>query len=126
VPYEQRNGIDTVEAILDTVYKSTGLRIVVGNLPFWPTQMVSFGASGEPARDALARLFAQTASGPLSYRLVFDPTPDRMRTFDYMINVRPTAYAAPMATPGVAQISVSPPPAVTSQTSDSRPNRTKV
>jgi hypothetical protein len=127
VPYAQRNVADTTEAILDAVYKATGLRITIGSLPFWPTQMVSFGASGESARDALARLFAQTAGGPLTYRLVFDPRPDRMRTFDYMINVKETGYIGPMAPPGLGPMVVSPPPAATSQQpADSRPGQTKV
>jgi predicted RecA/RadA family phage recombinase len=114
IPNAQRSALETAEAIFDAVYKATGLRIVMGTFPYWPTQMVSFGAAGEPARDALARLFVQMAAAPLSYRLVFDPAPDRMRIFDYMLNVRRTAYVAPMAAPNPGS-RVSPPPAATSQ-----------
>jgi hypothetical protein len=95
IPYAERNVADTVEAILGAASKATELRIVLGTIPFWPTQMVSFGASREPARDALARLFAQTARGTLSYRLIFAPKLDRMRTFDYTLNVRPAGMRQP-------------------------------
>jgi len=71
-----------MQAILDAVNAATGLHIVLGVIHFWPTQMVSFGAREEPARDALARLFAQTTGASLSYRLLFDPIPDKMRIFD--------------------------------------------
>jgi hypothetical protein len=115
VPYARRNVAETAEAIFDALYKATGLRIVIGTFPFWSTDVVSFGAAQEPARAALARLFAQTGRGPLSYRLTFDPRPDPMRIFDYMINVQQTGYASPTAPPGLGPITVSPGPAVTSQ-----------
>jgi hypothetical protein len=115
VPYAQRSVADTAAAIFDEVYKVTGLRIVIGSFPFSPTDMVSFAASGEPARDALARLFAQTAGGPLSYRLNFDPRPDVMRISDYMINVQGTGYVSPMAPAGLGPIIVSPGPSISTQ-----------
>jgi len=52
VPNAERNVADTVEAILGAASRASGLRIVLGSVPFWPTQLVSFGASREPARDA--------------------------------------------------------------------------
>ena len=115
IPYAQRSVAETAQAIFDAVYKATELRIVIGAFPFWPTDVVSFGVSGEPARDALARLFTQTGRAPLSYRLTFDPKPDLMRIFDYMINIQPTGYVSPMAPSGLGPILVSPAPAVTSQ-----------
>lgn len=111
IPYAQRSVSDTVQAIFDAVYKATGLRIVIGNLPFWPTDVVSFGASGVSARDALAQLFVQTRRGPLSYRLTFDPKPDTMRFFDYMINVQPTGFVVPAAPADLRPILGSPAPA---------------
>ena len=96
VPFAKRSVSDTAQAILDAVNKATGLNIVIGTFPFWPTDTISFSATGEPARDALARLFAQTGKGGFSYSLLFDPKPDTMRIFDYMINVRPAGYVAPM------------------------------
>ncbi len=102
IPNAQRTVVETTEAILEAVHKATGLRIVMGAFPYWPVETVGFGASGEPARDALARLFAQTAAAPLSYRLVFEPRPDLMRDADYVLNVRRTAYVAPIAPLGAA------------------------
>jgi hypothetical protein len=96
IPSASRNMADTVQAILDEVNKATGLQIVLGVAHFWPTQMVTFGASGVAARDALAALFAQ-ASLSFSYRLNFDPIPDKMRTFDYTLNLRPVGSVAPGA-----------------------------
>jgi len=87
----QRSLVDTTQAILDAVQRATGLRIVTGKFPYLPVQMVSFGASGEPARDALARLFAQSSAALQSYRLIFEPTPDLMRDTDYVLNVGPVA-----------------------------------
>ena len=115
VPYAQRTVAEAAQAIFDAVYKATGLRIVIGTFPFWPKDVVSFGASGEAARDALGRLFAQTGRGSFSYRLTFDPRPDRMRIFDYMINVQPTGYVSPAAPPGLGPVVGSPSPVVTSQ-----------
>jgi hypothetical protein len=96
IPSASRNMADTVQAILDAVNKATGLQIVLGVAHFWPTQMVSFGASGEETRDALARLFAQSSLS-LSYRLVFDPIPDKMRSLDYALNLRPVGRVTPGA-----------------------------
>jgi hypothetical protein len=95
VPYAQRTVADTVQAILDSLGQSTGVTIVIGALPFWPTDVVTFGVSGLPARDALANLLSQTGKGAFSYRLLFDPRPDSMRVFDYMINVQRTGYVSP-------------------------------
>ena len=96
IPSAERNAADTMQAILDEVDRATGLRITLGWVRFLPTQMVTFAASREPARDALARLFVQLGGeGSLSYRLLFDPVPDKMRIFDYTLNVRPVSHAAP-------------------------------
>ena len=95
IPYANRSASDTADAIWNAVYKATGLRIAIGDFPFWPTDAVSFGVNGEPARDALAKLFAQAApSKPLSYRLLFDPRTELPRPFDYMLNVHATAPAS--------------------------------
>ncbi len=104
VQYANRSVAETAEAILAGVYHATGRTIVVGAFPYFPTDMVSFGANAEPARNALARLFAETAKSPLSYRLLFDPKPDRARGSDYMLNVQPVGYRAPMAPPGLGRI----------------------
>jgi len=108
VPYAQRSVADTAQAIFDAVNQATGLKIVIGTFPFLPTQTVSFGVSSESARDALAELFAQTAGRAVSYRLTFDPKPDTMRIFDYMINIRPTGYTPAVAPPSLGPIQVSP------------------
>lgn len=122
IPSARRTVAETAQAIFDAVYKATGLRIEIGTFPFWPTDVVTFGVSGELARDALANLFAQTGKGPLSYRLTFDPRPDSMRVFDYMINVQRTGYVSPMAPPGFGPIVGTPDPTVTSQNpTNSRP-----
>lgn len=113
VPNAQRTVAEAAQTIFDAVNQATGLRIVIGTFPFWPKDVVNFGASAEPARDALARLFAQTGRGPFSYRLTFDPKPDPMRIFDYMINVQLAGYVSPVAPPGLGPTVVSPGPAVT-------------
>jgi len=99
IPNAQRTFVDTTQAILNAVQKATGFRIVTGKFPYWPIQTVTFGADEEPARDALARLFAMSAAAPLSYRLVFEPTTDPVRDTDYVLNVNRTAYVAPMDPP---------------------------
>lgn len=96
VPYAKRTVTETAQAIFSAVYSATGSKIVIGMFPFWPSDVISFGVNGEPARDALARLFTEAGKGPMSYRLTFDPKPDLMRVFDYMINVHPAAYAPPV------------------------------
>jgi hypothetical protein len=104
VPYAKRTVAETAEVIFDAVYKATGKKIVIGTFPFWPTDTVSFSVSTEPAGDALADLFALADRGPLSYRLTFDPKPDSMRVFDYMMNVQPAGYVSPAAPPSVGPI----------------------
>jgi len=116
IPSASRNMADTVQAILDAVNKATGLQIVLGVNHFWPTQMVTFGANGMEARDALSKLFAQT-SVTLSYALIFDPIPDKMRTLDYALNLRPVGSV----TPGV----LTGPPAVTVEPSGTAPGVSK-
>jgi len=83
VPYAERRIIDTVALILAVASKPGGPRIDVGSLPFFPPTLVSFGADREPARDALARLFAKATARPVSYRLLFDPL-----LKNYMMNVQ--------------------------------------
>ncbi len=108
VPYAQRSVADTAQAIFNAVNAATGVKIVIGTFPFLPTQMVSFGVSSESARDALAALFVQTALRPVSYRLTFDPKPDTMRTFDYMINIQPSGYTPAVAPSGLGPIQIAP------------------
>jgi hypothetical protein len=107
LPNAKRTIAETAQAILDAASKASRVTIVIGSFPFFQTDVVTFGATAEPARDALARLFAQTGKGQFSYRLLFDPKPDTMRTFDYMLNVQPAAYVAPMAPADLGPINVS-------------------
>jgi len=95
IPNTRRNFIETAEAIIDAVHQATGLRIVLGTFPYWPNQIVTFGVSGEPARDALARLLARMPAAPLSYRLIFEPRPDLRRDADYVLHIRRTGYGLP-------------------------------
>ena len=97
IPYAERTVSEAAQAIFNAVYKVTGLKIAIGTFPYWPSETVQFGVSAAAARDALAKLFSQAGKGPMSYRLTFDPKPDRMRIFDYMINVKPAAYVTPTA-----------------------------
>jgi hypothetical protein len=113
IAYGQRSVADATQAILDEVKKTAGISIAIGSLPFWPTDLVNFGSSGETAREALARLFSATGKGQFSYRLAFDPRPDTMRFFDYMINIQRSGSAGP-TTPTVLTnppVVISPPPA---------------
>jgi len=92
IPETQRTLIETVGAILDGVNQVTGVRIVTGSFPIWPLPKVSFGASDEPARDALTRLFARMPGAPWSYRLIFEPGLDQRRDADYVLNITRTGY----------------------------------
>jgi hypothetical protein len=97
IPTAMRSVAEQATAILDAISRASGSKIVLGALPFWPTEQVTFGASGESARDALARLFMLVDGGPFSYRLLFDPRPDPKRSIDYMMNVQKTGYVSPQA-----------------------------
>ena len=72
-PTSERSVIDTVQLILESAGKSSRQRIVPGQVRFPPSMKVNFGVQGEPARDALARLFKMVTPTPLSYRLLYDP-----------------------------------------------------
>jgi hypothetical protein len=104
VPYAKRTVAATVRAILTAVSGATGFSFGIGSLPFWPTDVVSFSASAEPARDSLARLFAQTATGPMSYRLLFTPRPNKTRPFDYVINFHRPGSTPPNAPAGLGPV----------------------
>jgi hypothetical protein len=106
VPSAKRSLEDTVRTVFDAVEQATGRHIVIGSFPFWPsTQKVAFTAENISARDALAQLCSRIG-GVLSYRLLFDPKPDTMRTFDYMMNFKRTAYVSPSAPPGLGAVVV--------------------
>ncbi len=111
VPIEPRTVGDTVHVIFEAVHLATGLRTGIGSLPFLPTDIASFVASGEPARDVLARLLAQAGKGPYSYRLLFDPKRNTPRPFDYIINIHRAGYVPRHAPAGLAPIQGSPLPA---------------
>lgn len=96
VPNQKWTVIEAMQAILVAVYKATGYRIGIGRFPFSPTDVVTFGATGVPARDALVQLLTATGR-TLSYRLLFDPRPDAMRTVDYMMNLQPGGDTIPRA-----------------------------
>jgi hypothetical protein len=103
-PYAERRLIGTVALILEGVSKSGGPRIDVGALPFNPAEAVAFSAKREPARDALARLFAKTTVKPVSCRLLFDPV------FKYyMLNVQAQSESHSMAPPVENTPAVEPP-----------------
>jgi hypothetical protein len=97
IPFAERSIVDTVEAITLAVSKASRTTIDVGTVPPSPNSKVSFGADQEVARNAVARLFAQISTAPVSYRLMFDPT---MKT--YMFNMLWGPYSTtttPIATP---------------------------
>ena len=84
IPYGQMRVVEAVTAILNATSKATQSEIQVGSLPFSLRDTIEFGANSEPARDALARLFAKAGSeGRLSYRLLYDPILKL-----YMLNVQ--------------------------------------
>ncbi len=104
LPGARRSVPATAQAIFDAVSKATGLRFGFATFPFPPSNEVTFGATNEPARDALARLFALMGKVPVSYRLLFEPKPDLNRAFDYMVNVHLAGYLPPQAQPGPAGV----------------------
>jgi hypothetical protein len=105
VPIAKRSVPDTAQAIFDAVSRATGLRFGMATFPFRPTDQVTFAASNESARDALARLFALVGRAPVSYRLLFEPKPDSKRAFDYMVNVHVAGFVPPQASPGLGMFS---------------------
>jgi hypothetical protein len=84
VPFGNRTMADTIALILTQVSSATGMRVELLSYPFWPTDIVNFGASEAPARDVLASLF-ETYNRTLSYRLLFDPYPSP----GYLMNIQP-------------------------------------
>lgn len=96
VSYAERPLSDTVAAILQAASAASGARIELGSLPFMPpTAPIAFGANAEPARDALAKLFARVSSRPVSYRLLFDP---KFRAYMLNIQIVPPTNARPAPT----------------------------
>jgi hypothetical protein len=88
IPYGQMRVVEAVAAILNATSKATQSEIQVGSLPFSLRDTIEFGANSEPARNALARLFAKAGSeGRLSYRLLYDPILKL-----YMLNVRRVSH----------------------------------
>ena len=73
VTYQKRSVIDTVAALASEITKATGIQVLVGQVPF-ATESLSFGAQGESARGAMARIFKEAAPNrAVSYRLLYDP-----------------------------------------------------
>jgi hypothetical protein len=126
IPSAKRSVPETAQAIFDAVSKATGLRFGIATFPFRPTDQVTFAASNEPARDALARLFALVRSAPVSYRLLFEPKPDPKRAFDYMVNVHLAGFVPPQAPPGLGRIGPTGPIVTPPQTTGSRPGAVSV
>jgi hypothetical protein len=81
VPNGTRSVAETIMAILDSIYTATNTRITLGAVAFFPTETVSFGAAGIPARDAVAQVLAAATKTPASYRLLYDPATG------YMLNL---------------------------------------
>lgn len=103
IPYAERPVIDTLVLIFEAVSGSSGVNIAVGSVPFWPKQTVAFGATDEPARDALARFLANAANTPMSYRLLFDPKMGYMVNFNRIpgpVTAAPALTPAPPVSPG--------------------------
>jgi hypothetical protein len=108
IPYAKRRVDETLDAVFDAVLRATGQRIVLGDAPFYPKDVVSFGATNELARDVLARLFSVSGKGPLSYRLLFDPKLDRNRIFDYVMHLTPVGYVSPTVAANPATVETKP------------------
>lgn len=63
-PLATRSAVDTFELIAESISSHSGKKVVLGQIPFFLTDTVTMGASGEPARDLIAKLGG-------SFRLVF-------------------------------------------------------
>jgi len=74
IPFKERTEFETLETVLAEVARQAGVRIGAGMGPWgWLTESkLMFGASGEPARSVILRLFA-ASNLKRSYRLFYDP-----------------------------------------------------
>ncbi len=73
---EERTGLRTLEALTESIGKTTQFRIVVGNVPLglFLRHKDQHGVAGQKAREALVELLQRVSPGrPLSWRLLYDP-----------------------------------------------------
>jgi hypothetical protein len=90
--FQERSGAETLDLIVEALSKTCGYKVQVGVAPVGALLQtrLALGASAQPARDVLARLFAgltKNGQPALAYHLYFDP---QMRF--YMLNIRPVPF----------------------------------
>jgi hypothetical protein len=79
LPYQEQKAINALNLVLSSVSTVAGSKIGLGSAPFGvlATRNVTIGASNEPARDVIARLFSAISDSSkepkLAYHLYFDP-----------------------------------------------------
>jgi hypothetical protein len=81
IPFAERSVVETVVVILDSISRSSGLKISAGRIPFHPTHKIGFSATRQQGRDALASLLSQVSPRGAYYHLLFDPVAG------YMLNL---------------------------------------
>ena len=102
IPYAKRKVVDTIELIVTELSKASGVRVLVGNVPFGHgIETINFGVDRETGRNALARLLSQ--GRPVSYKLIFDTLIN-----SYMLNLKVASRPSPIN--GTAAPSTEAPP----------------
>jgi len=70
-PVADREVVDTLQLIADSISKKAGVRVILAGQPFSNDPRVTLGADAQPAREVLARLFEQY--GELPYYALYNP-----------------------------------------------------
>lgn len=86
-PIATRLGRDTLKLVAGQIGLQSGVEVIVLNVPFWPADTLTAGASGEPARNVISDIGAQIGR-PISFQCLWEPNEKR-----YYLNV--TIVAAP-------------------------------
>ena len=72
----ERTGLRTLEALMESVAKAAQVRIILGSVPLglFLRHKDSEGAAGQPAREFLVQLLQRISPDrPLSWQLLYDP-----------------------------------------------------
>lgn len=72
-PTADRTTAATLQLIIDSAAQAAGVKVKLLSIPFTGEERVSFGASGQAAREAIASLLVKVGSAGASTYLLFDP-----------------------------------------------------
>ncbi len=94
-PAMERNAIDTLQLIVDGVAQASGKKVILLNVPFWPSERLTLGAAGQPAADVIESIGAVNHR-PISFQCLYDPLSKA-----YYLNV---TIVAPKPEPGTTTV----------------------